>query len=479
MSGPEQRFTFKKIFRTMVDNDKDSRINLFEIFPRFRAFFTNRINMLYMRTSGDVFFSVLILMGLFGSQDPNRNISLFISWGIWWTSVVLSWFFVGKLWCGICPFPGLGRLFQSHGLSLNLEVPHSLKKVFVHLSVILLGIIIWIESVTNMKEWPAGTAFLLLSILLGATLMGIIFQGQAWCRHVCPLGKIIGSAATIAVTEFRSDQTKCRTCKTMACKLGVGDVPGCPIHLGATNVRSNFYCLVCGHCVMLCKRRSPAIYLRNPFQEITSHIRLSANKATYLTYSYIIPFFMGSQLARFIQHLESYQKLEAFFLGSNLVAFTALLVAGFLFFIALIRIGASFFIPAENDAFGLFSPMVPALVPIAFAGELAYRLEYFLSSLGNFMPTFGRQFGISLDMLSFKIPATIIYFSCILVIALGAFAGYYVLYIFYKRNFFASPGIQNCIPIFMLMTLIFLIYIVLFGFPAMQLESAVWSTKLA
>jgi hypothetical protein len=465
MGSPERRLSFGKIFSILVGTDIESRINLFELFPRLRAFFSNRLNILYARTSGDIFFTFLILLGLFGPQDPNRNISLFISWGLWWTSVVLSWFFVGKLWCGICPFPGLGRLFQSRGISLNLEVPKSLKKVFVHLSVILLGIIIWIESVTNMKEWPAGTAYLLLSILLGATLMGVIFKGQAWCRHVCPLGKIIGSAATIAVTEFRSDQSKCRTCKTMTCKLGAGSMPGCPIGLGATDVRSNFYCLVCGHCVMLCKRNSPAIYLRNPLAEITSHVELTTKKTTYLTYSYIIPFFMGSQLARFVQHLQSYQALQAHFFGSNLVTFTVLLAAGFLFLIAFIRIGASFFVPIENDVFGLYSPMVPALVPMAFTGELAYRLEYLLSNIGNFLPTFGRQFGIDMDSIAFNIPAPIIYTLCILVLTLGALAGNYVLYIFHKRNFIAAMPKKNYVSVYILITSIFLIYLILFGLP--------------
>ncbi len=465
MGITEQRLSLRKILRVLVSSDKESRINLFEVFPRFRAFFANRLNILYARTSGDVFFTILILLGLFGPQDPDRNISLFISWGLWWTSVVLSWFLVGKLWCGVCPFPGLGRLFQNYGLSLNLEVPQSLKKVFVHLSVILLGIIIWIESVTNMKEWPAGTAYLLLSILVGATLMGVIFKGQAWCRHVCPLGKIIGSAATIAVTEFRSDRTKCQTCKTMACKVGAGSVPGCPISLGATNVRSNFYCLVCGHCVMLCKRSSPAIYLRNPFVEITSHVGLATKKTTYLTYSYIIPFFMGSQLARFVQHLQSYQLLQTYLFGSNLVAFTVLLAAGFLFFMAVIRIGASFFAPIENDVFGLYSPMVPALVPLAFTGELAYRLEYLISNMGNFLPTFGRQFGIGLDTLSFHVPIPAVYALCILVLTIGALAGNYVLYIFYRRNFIAAMSKKNYVSVYILLALIFLIYLILFGLP--------------
>jgi len=452
---------FRKAFRCFTEDFKDCRVNLFEVFPRFKAFFVNRLNLLYARTVGDIFFTFLILLGLLGPQDPNRNISLFISWGLWWTSVVLSWFFFGKLWCGFCPFPGMGRLFQRYGLSLNRDVPQSLRKFFVHLSVIFLGLIIWVESVTNMKEWPAGTAYLLLSILFGATLMAILFKGQAWCRHVCPLGKITGSAATIALTEFRADQSKCRTCKTFACTRGSGTIPGCPVYIGAFNVKSNFYCLVCGHCVTLCKKDSPAIYLRNPLAELTSHVTLTAQKTTYLTYSYIIPFFMGSQLARFTQHRHWYGSVEAFFLGSNLVAFTALLVCGSLFVLTAIRVGATFFIPVKNDVFGLFSPMVPILVPLAFSGELAYRLEYLMSNAGNFLPVLGRQFGINMEALAFTIPESLIYSLCLAVLTSGALAGSYVLHIFHQGKIVGPLSKNKYLTVGVLIFLIFLTYIVL------------------
>jgi len=49
----------------------------------------------------------------------------------------------------------------------------------------------------------------------------------------------------------------------------------------------------------------------------------------------------------------------------------------------------------------------PVLVPFAFTGELAYRLDYFLANIGDVVPTFGRQFGLSLEHLSLPIPATL------------------------------------------------------------------------
>jgi len=458
--------TGKKLRKTLDqigEASRGTRVNLFDVFPRFRSFFANRVNILYTRVFGDIFFTVLILLGLFGPQDPNRNIALFICWGVWWTSVVLSWFFLGKLWCGICPFPGIGRLLQKIGLGLHLDVPQSLRKFFVHFSVVLLGLIIWVESVTSMKEWPAGTAYLLLSILMGATITATSFKGQAWCRHICPLGKIIGSAATIAMTEFRPDRSKCKDCRTVDCRKGSDGMPGCPIDLGALNVKSNFYCLVCGHCVPLCKKGSPAIYLRSPFVEITSQVKLTAKKTTYLTYSYIIPFFMGSQLARFVQHHEYYKSFEAFFFGSNLAAFTALLVLGNVFFLCVIRIGALFFKPIKNDFFGLFSPMVPVIVPMAFTGELAYRLDYFMSNVGNSLPVLGRQFGINLEWLAFNIPGAVIYGICMIVLAVGLTAGCYVLHIFHRGGITGSISRKKYMAVYILIFLIFIAYIVLFA----------------
>jgi len=183
---------------------------------------------------------------------------------------------------------------------------------------------------------------------------------------------------------------------------------------------------------------------------------------------------MGSQLARFVQHLQSYQSLQAYFFGSNLVAFTVLLAAGFLFFMVVISIGASFFAPIENDVFGLYSPMVPALVPLAFTGELAYRLEYLISNIGNFLPTFGRQFGIGLDTLSFHVPIPAVYALCILVLTIGALAGNYVLYIFYRRNFIAAMSKKHYVSVYILLALIFLIYLILFGLPDFPILSYPW-----
>jgi len=355
---------------------------------------------------------------------------LFVSWGIWWTSVVLSWFFLARMWCAFCPFPGLGRLIQRLGLYRKRLPPRDFSRYCAYVATFLFALIIWIEAVTHMKEWPLGTALLLLFILAGATFFAVLYKGQAWCRHFCPMGKITGSAATMAIIEFRPDHDKCRHCKTFACKRGKDGVLGCPVYLGAYSVRNNLLCLVCGRCLSFCEHDSPSIYLRHPLKE------LIINKGRFLTCAYIIPFLIASQFARFIQEKASwYQHLLARLGHSEALAFSLVLFVFFFLCLFIIRLGAYLFTVYEDEIFGRFSPMVPVLVPFAFTGELVYRSQYFLKHVGNFIPILGRQLGYDWGRFAFNVPELVIDCFSWFVIFLGLAGSLYTAFIFYKHEF--------------------------------------------
>lgn len=441
----------KEVTKVLFVYDEEARVDLFEVFPAIKRFYSHRHNLFYLRTFGDLSFSVIIIMGLFGPQDPSRNVSLFLAWGIWWVSVVLSWFFLGKFWCGICPFPGVGRMLQALGLSRNREPSVFLTKHRVSFALAFFALIIWAESVTNMKNWPLGTALLLLSILLGASVMGVLFRGQSWCRYLCPMGKIIGAAATLSMIELRPDLRKCKSCRSFSCKKGTPAAAGCPVYLGTFNIRNNIDCLMCGRCVYLCDKDGPRLNLRNPFVELV------INKGRYITCSYIIPFLIGSQLARFIQQTSSYSVAEQWFFGSNTMTFTFFLGLGCLFALLVIRIGAYLFRITEDPLLGKFSPMVPVLVPLAFTGELVYRLDYFLAHIGNVLPIFGRQFGFNLEHLHFSISATMIYWTCLTLLCIGAISSCYVLHLFNTRDFEDGIPKNNYYALQVLVILVFAI----------------------
>lgn len=401
----------RDIFRILLRFNPSARLNLFAAFPAIQRFFAHRRNLLIVRSTGDIAFTLIILSGFFGPQDPSRNIALFIAWGIWWTSIVLSWFFVGKLWCGVCPFPGIGRILQQLGIAVNRPVPHWMRRHGQVISLILLALILWAEAATDMRIRPSATAALLLAIVGGATLFGALYQGQSWCRFLCPMGKIIGSAATISMVELRPDPMRCRKCVTFACRKGKNGIYGCPIQLGAFNVRDSVDCLLCGHCVSTCDQASPRLNLRNPFAELVQ------NRGRYLAYAYIVPFLMGNQLARFIQEKPWYRDTLSYFGDSNAGAVSMLMAVGYGFVWLLLRMG-SYLLPPDPGT-SRISPMVSVFIPLAFTGELVYRLEYVLTQAGQALPTMGRQFGLPLDSFAFTIPPAFVQTIGIILLLLG------------------------------------------------------------
>ncbi len=442
------------ILKNLISSHENERIDLFRTFPAFRRFLATRHHYAILRTGNDLIFFLVILLGLFGPQDAERNIVIFLTWGLLWPGIVLSWFFLGRMWCGICPFPGLGVFLQKKGLTLSLPKPKILKRYGVHVSVFFFAVIIWAEIVVGLEHWPAGTSWLTLSIVLGSAIMAFLYPGQAWCRHLCPLGRISGAAATLSITEFRADHYKCRGCETFACKRGRDGDMGCPVSLGAVSVKNNLHCLVCGHCLPLCERDSPQLLVRNPYSE------LILNKGQHITCSHIVPFLIGSQLARFIRHKSIYADLLNFLHTTDAVIFSLMLMFFYIFVLAIIRLGARMFGIDEDPVFGKFSPMVPILVPMAFTGELVYRIDFFARGIGDFIPTMGRQFGLGfLESLAFTIPDFPIQVMSALFMVNGAIAGCYILWRFCLEDFEGMISLKGLVGTNLLIVLLMLIYV--------------------
>lgn len=413
-----------KALKSLISFDDKERVDIFRTFPAVRRFLAARHHYAQLRTAADILFVLVLISGFFGPQDPDRNFSVFLTWGILWPGIVLSWFFVGRMWCGICPFPGLGVFLKNKGWALDLKIPQWLRKYSVYSSVFLLSLIIWVETVAGLNQWPAGTSYLVLSIVVGAALMAFLFPGQAWCRHFCPLGRITGAAATLSITEFRADMSKCRGCETVACKKGLDGKRGCPVYLGAVSVQNNLHCLVCGHCLPLCDRDSPQLLFRNPYNELIQ------NAGRFITCTFTVPFLIGSQLARFFREKDFYHKTMDYLDVSDPLLFSLLLCLCIVIVLGEIRlVNVLFGIRGRDPIIGKVTPMVPILIPMAFTGELVYRMQHFAAGVGNFIPTIGRQFGLPfLEGVSFTIPNFPVQILSAFVMMNGAIAGGYILW---------------------------------------------------
>ena len=412
-------------------SDPDTRFDLFAAFPSFYSIFSNqRLHSSWRQFLG-IALLILVLAGLFGPQDPTRNAMLYLCWGLWWPSVILSLFFVGRMWCGVCPFPLAGNFFQSCRLSLEKNVPQFIIKNSTGISVVFFMIIIWVEESTGMKESPKETAWLLIIIWAGATFCALLFSKQAWCQYFCPLGRLMGIGSTISLLEFRPNHTTCRQCTTFACNRGTDTQAGCPVSLGAFKVTDNLKCLVCGHCLQLCPHGSPQLNLRHPLSE------LIIRKGKMITCTLMIPFIMGAQLARFLDQnilnlMENIETVCMYNWPCQMGLYAIPLALGFTIVHATISYGDLFFGVYHDELMGRFSPMIPIILPLAFAGELVSRMNYTVRNLPDFFPTVGRQFGVeTLQHWTFTIPEWVYPAYGIFFVFLSEIAGMYLLQKFY------------------------------------------------
>lgn len=261
------------------------RLNLLNRYPSLRRFlrspwWPDRLNYGITLT----LFAVVLLVLFLGPQQRQANVALTVFWAWWWPLVLLSFPFVGRLWCAVCPFMIYGEVTQA--ISQRL-FPGQLKRwprqaaerwggwfLFALFALIL----IW-EEVWNLEDTAYLSACLLLLITAGAMIFSALFERRFWCRYLCPIGGMNGLFAKLAMTELRAQQGICSAeCTTYQCYKGGPakgegqDTNGCPLYSHPAQLEDNRDCVLCMTCLKACPHRSVEVNLRPPGIELwTTH----------------------------------------------------------------------------------------------------------------------------------------------------------------------------------------------------------------
>ncbi|MEO1069003.1 MAG: cyclic nucleotide-binding domain-containing protein, partial [Cyanobacteria bacterium J06638_6] len=288
------------------------RLNLLNRYPDLRRFlrspwWPDRINYGVTLT----LFAVVIAMLWFGPQQRSENVALTVFWAWWWPLVLLSFPFVGRLWCAVCPFMIYGEVTQ--WISKKL-FPGRLKRwprqaaerwgawfLFGLFTLIL----IW-EEVWHLEDVAYLSACLLLLITAGAMIFSALFERRFWCRYLCPIGGMNGMFAKLSMTELRAQQGTCSAeCTTYQCykggpEKGEGQTTlGCPLYSHPAQLEDNRDCVLCMTCLKACPHRSVEFNLRPPGIELwTTHQPRAAEVALMFlllgaVYLHRLPEFQG------------------------------------------------------------------------------------------------------------------------------------------------------------------------------------------
>jgi len=217
-----------------------------------------------------IFLSVIYL-GFFDIQDGHRNIATVFTWTLWWSLIIFTLILAGRFWCMMCPFAAIADFVQRF-ISLNKKLPRSLQNM--HLQTAGFLVLTWAFTILAFGSRPFLTAAVILVILAAAVISGMIFQRRSFCRHLCPIGAVIGIYSMVSPIELRScNKGRCDVHKRKTCS------EACPMMESPEHMDNNIYCNFCMKCQPACPSQNLGLRLRSFGKDIYAGFRKSRAEA--------------------------------------------------------------------------------------------------------------------------------------------------------------------------------------------------------
>ncbi len=386
------------------------RLNLLNAYPALRQFlrspaWPDRLN--YGFTAP--IYVIVVALLFFGPQTRDHNFALNLFWAWWWPLILLSFPFVGRLWCSVCPFMIYGEITQwlRQKLWPGSLLPWPRKWADRWGGWILFGgftlILLW-EELWNLENTAYLSAWLLVIITAGAMICSALFERRFWCRYLCPIGGMNGLFAKLAITELRAQQGICAaSCNTYQCykggpALGEGqETDGCPLYSHPAQLTDNRNCVLCMTCLQACPHRSIAVNLRPPGIELwTSHQPLSYEAALLFLLLGAVPL---HHLAELVQVFGQSPVLLDGFWSHAAWSILAIVLPGAIALLANILIQQ---LPQRLKAIQPnlcrprgFQQLAYGYLPLTLFANLAHYLHLGLAEAGRIWPVSLATFGLS------------------------------------------------------------------------------------
>jgi len=357
----------------------EGRFNLLRFQPVGQAVRSPLFPAIFQSAVTPFFFILLVLLFL-GPADPMKNPAALFSWAVGWPTLIIGAFVWARFWCSLCPIGTLSKLAKKI-VALERPFPQVLKNYSDLFVVGAVLFIIWLETATDIRNSPFNVGLLLLTMLVSAIVVGVIFERQSWCRYLCGLGGMVGILAKASPLELRADRNVCISqCASNECYLGTPTREGCPFGQVAPKLHSNRFCKICGVCVKNCPHGAINLNLRIPGKEIWEMRHTNSRTA------FLIVGMIGGLLSEMLTKMPIYGQVTGFFPLPEIGKFTVFFLVLVLGFNLLLLLAAALSHQAYADSFmDNYSRYGLALLPLALTGFTAFHL-YYLINLGVQLP---------------------------------------------------------------------------------------------
>ena len=355
-------------------------------------------------------FLLIIFAGLYGTPIPERNFATVITWNIWWAALILSIFFLGTAWCGVCPWNTLASWLVPHrlwrrpvsSLSLNLKVPKALRNLWPAL--LMFVILTWLELGAGITTDPKATASLALLMVVLAVVSAAIYEDKAFCRFFCPVGRTVGAYSQLSMIELRPIEPDiCARCTSLECFKGSDSIAPCPMHLVMGRLTQNTYCIACGNCPQSCPRQNVGWQLRPPSREAIQDARPRWDEAWFMLGLLALTAFHGITMLPAWESLVTGLAQRIGDAAGPLISFTAGLGLDLAMVVALFALAVRLTQWWSGNRQGfrkIFTAFSFVALPLAFAYHLAHNLNHLVRESSDLSALIANPLGSGTQPLS-------------------------------------------------------------------------------
>ena len=336
-------------------------------------------------------FVLVIVAGLWGNQEPARNLGPTVVWVLWWVGVAYASALVGNVWALVNPwltaYRWVGALWQRFGGSRRgprfWDYPIELG---AWPAVLVFGAFAWVEIVYVDSGDPSNLALLVAAYSVFTWAGMALFGPAAWLRNGEAFSIVFGILARLAPLEVRvTDRAACAECEE-------------------ETLDPDGSCADCYECFGRADPERRGLAVRPFAAGLLRHERVSTSRMMLVLLMLATVTFDGLTETGFWAgvNLEAYDAMRSLGRAAFTVAETVgLAVFPLLFaaaYLAFMRLVAVFSGDAPNVS-ALGRAFVLALVPIAFAYHVAHFFSFFLIQGQLIIPLASDPLGQGWDLL--------------------------------------------------------------------------------
>ncbi len=406
-------------------------------------------------------FGLVVWAGLFGNQDPFKNIAPVTVWVIGWVGLAYVSVLLGDVWALVNPWKILfgwaesiyRRLRAGRELSLGWSYP---ARLGVWPAVMLFAAFAWAELIWHGRDAPARVAVLLLGYSVMTWLGMIAFGKEVWLRRGEAFSLVFGLLARFAPTEVRvRNPAVCHACPAPCARGGDGCVNcyACFARAAADEREWNLR----PYAVGLGVDRPVGVSLMALVLLLLSTVTFDGFRETPLWASvYDLLLTTPSARSVLIDLHRAGLDVATVVDTLGLVAFPLAFFLVYMAFSAFMRLAIGRAWPAPR----LARAFVLSLIPIAIAYHLAHYLSYLLTVGQYIIPLASDPFGFGWDLLGTKlyfirigiVDARFVWYTAVIAIVVGHIAAVYLAHVIALRVL-PSPrlALRSQIPMLVLM----------------------------